>query len=324
MRLLVLLALVAAVTAGERRRNPFMFGGLMDAARGLLAARANAQEVKINALWIELENLEAKMNKIRGVPDMDKLEGTLQFLEQNRKFNKQKNMDCWGNDLNRGDIERTFTSKKCADKCVQFGKKCIAFAYVVDRKECWIKDKCEESNTVYTTGVDLYIRQKGGYGCAKKEFQCGGTQPQCISALAVCDGIEDCKNGNDEKEVCDRVPKSGSSWLGVVQWKRCTFDHAETPIRLIVTGGSKPKYSGGIYEVTVTSILEGVVDGQTAWKSINHKGQWYYGLRKLILQPAGPRRIGMLCTFIDVAERAYCRVMTEGGQQCGAAEFFKQ
>ena len=45
-----------------------------------------------------------------------------------------------------------------------------------------------------------------GNKCGKREFQCGSGDPQCVSALFVCDGVKDCRNGHDEENCGKQKP----------------------------------------------------------------------------------------------------------------------
>ncbi|KAK2184738.1 hypothetical protein NP493_254g00000, partial [Ridgeia piscesae] len=65
----------------------------------------------------------------------------------------------------------------------------------------------KEKLTVWPWLSFIYLRL--GNGCDKGRFQCAsGTDqvPRCVSGLAVCDGIADCKDGADEHPSICREP----------------------------------------------------------------------------------------------------------------------
>jgi len=80
------------------------------------------------------------------------------------------------------------------------------------------------------------------------DHQCGGDDPQCIHNLLVCDGVTDCRNGEDEKH-CDAPFKKGDTYIGDQVFDHCgrlNPDHITVDITSVTTSAfftSHPKVS---------------------------------------------------------------------------------
>lgn len=70
----------------------------------------------------------------------------------------------------------------------------------------------------------------------KRQFLCGWNGIQTVSPLAVCDGINDCKNGYDEDfKTCLNPLWKGSQWIGHVFYNKCNkFDGIENLMVFII------------------------------------------------------------------------------------------
>jgi hypothetical protein len=62
--------------------------------------------------------------------------------------------------------------------------------------------------------------------CEEDHYQCGNFDPQCISNLLVCDGITDCRSGEDEKH-CDVQLKKGDKFVGERLYDHCDLLNPE-------------------------------------------------------------------------------------------------
>jgi len=167
---------------------------------------------------------------------------------------------------------------------------------------------------------DLALHNKFGDGCGKNEFQCGGSDPQCISLLAVCDKSKDCKNGKDE-EVCESPIEPGSSWLGKVVYDRCTTRKPKE-IRMIIDSLTKSPYFGSKSQAQVSFILSKSTLAEDVSAYLIAPGNYCYGCRLLSTVPPEKDGLMLSCKF-DQGSPLQCtgNMIREGtGEKCG--EFF--
>nr|ABB71124.1 extracellular hemoglobin linker L4 subunit precursor [Lumbricus terrestris] len=87
--------------------------------------------------------------------------------------------------------------------------------------------------------------------CDEHEYQCGGDDPQCVGDLLVCDGITDCRNGDDEKH-CVLPFAKGDTFVGDQEFDHCgrfNPDHITLHIDSVTTipfFTSHPKVTGRV------------------------------------------------------------------------------
>lgn len=151
-------------------------------------------------------------------------------------------------------------------------------------------------------GIKARVRNLEGDHCHSGEVQCGGSVPECISPLFVCDGVKDCKNGRDENpHVCSDEPyKVGSSLAGVTSWTDC-FTHRPHWTVVTITANEKPEfYTSQVYVKAVASFE--VDEHSHLVRSHNMKGYWNPGKRALALFPDDAsdeeaQGFGILCRF---------------------------
>jgi hypothetical protein len=85
--------------------------------------------------------------------------------------------------------------------------------------------------------------------CDEHDYQCGGDDPQCVHNLFVCDGITDCRNGDDEKHCAVPLAK-GDTFVGDQEFDHCgrmNPDHITLHIDSVTTSSfftSHPKVTG--------------------------------------------------------------------------------
>lgn len=134
-----------------------------------------------------------------------------------------------------------------------------------------------------------------GNGCAKKEFQCGKDDPQCIGRLLVCDGVKDCRNGHDE-ESCELPTKVGDYFEGHVITDTCTKRRPDV-ISFAVKTVRRDTYFNTVAFLRLTIDIE-FADGQRKGKvSLPTVGFYHFGAKKLIIQPPEADRLGLSCEF---------------------------
>jgi hypothetical protein len=165
--------------------------------------------------------------------------------------------------------------------------------------------------------VKARLRRLGVNNCEKNEVSCGGDHPQCVHKLLVCDGIQDCLNGNDEdKLVCDaNVVHVGSTFKGIVHWTSCFEAHDHVSL-ITITASHRSSYFGPYAWVraTVTREVESdfVHRQQTSYTA---RGYFTFANRRLALvpDPDAPHRLGIVCDFkYGDSDHAFCRVVQEG------------
>lgn len=134
-----------------------------------------------------------------------------------------------------------------------------------------------------------------GNGCAKREFQCGSDNPQCIGALLVCDGVKDCRNGHDE-EICDLPTPAGSYFEGHVITDTCTKRRPEI-ISFEITNVRRDSYFTTVAFVRANIIIKYSDSKRTGEVSLPTVGYYAFGASKLILSAPEDDRLGLTCDF---------------------------
>jgi hypothetical protein len=159
------------------------------------------------------------------------------------------------------------------------------------------------------------VRNLEDDGCDDEHVQCGGEVPECISPLFVCDGIKDCKNGNDEANyTCsDRPYHVGSTIAGITSWHDCVNHLPHTTV-VTITAYEKPEaYPSRVYVRAVVSFE--VDEHSHLVQSYNAKGYWNAGRRALVLIPEATEKTeyanAIVCKFnLGSHDEADCTIGT--------------
>jgi hypothetical protein len=158
-----------------------------------------------------------------------------------------------------------------------------------------IEKRVDKDRINKARGARSLVEALTGNGCAAREFQCGGSDPQCVSALMVCDGIQDCRNGKDEDDC--RVPLSvGDVFEGHMVWDRCT-KRQPSGMTLRVTGVTRSSFFQPFAKVNVDIGIDVVNNKIRAHVELPTKGMYSTGLRRLVLMPPESDRLGLVCQF---------------------------
>jgi hypothetical protein len=134
-----------------------------------------------------------------------------------------------------------------------------------------------------------------GSGCKKREFQCGGDDPQCVGALLVCDGHKDCRNGEDE-ENCDLHFNVGDVFDGHVITDTCTQRQPDT-ISFEIKSIRRDTYFNTVAFMRININIEFENDKIEGAVSLPTVGYYNFGTHKLAIIPPESDRLGLICEF---------------------------
>lgn len=137
-----------------------------------------------------------------------------------------------------------------------------------------------------------------GNGCEKREFQCGGVSPQCVSNLLVCDGSADCDNGHDEDDnVCVNLMTEGSSWSWDADWGTCVSSQGHAG-KMLITSATRSKSFSSWVKLGVTITMDDGNDHDDKFDTaLSTGGIWTFAGRKLIIYPGTPGFPATVCRF---------------------------
>jgi hypothetical protein len=172
--------------------------------------------------------------------------------------------------------------------------------------------------------VRALVTSLTGNGCGKRDYQCGGTDPQCVSYLMVCDGVQDCRNGNDEKR-CDLPVHKGDVFEGHMIFDYCTKRQPDT-MTMRITDVYRAEYFKPIAKVNVDVGIDVTNRGVHIHAELPTIGWYNVGLRRLILMPPEADRLGLVCQFDDGSrERCIADIKHEASlETCAKLVFVRQ
>nr|4U8U_N Chain N, Linker L2 [Glossoscolex paulistus]4U8U_c Chain c, Linker L2 [Glossoscolex paulistus]4U8U_r Chain r, Linker L2 [Glossoscolex paulistus] len=190
----------------------------------------------------------------------------------------------------------------------------------LERKLKALKARLHEAEKIDPEGfikeLDARVSHVEGTHCAKKEFQCGGYDQECISDLFVCDGHKDCHNGHDEAEdVCDTSPvKPGNIFSGTSHWHDCLLrsDHVT---RVVIKGTIRRNYFKSRIWVRAQIESDLIHDGKKELSDFDSKGYYNFANRRLVLIPIAQddKHLSVICDFDrGDSRRASCHRVLEG------------
>lgn len=161
--------------------------------------------------------------------------------------------------------------------------------------------------------------------CPEKTSRCDHS-PQCISNMAFCDGIDDCKNHYDERPGRCVVPvTANSTWIGYPAYDRCT---QRRPYEMIISITSAP--SGSVYKVHQP--LKVQVDMFSMKGGVKQSGSLlgdaYYckGSQRMVIAPPEDDRLRIIGEFDGVYTDRFTGFIERemSGDRCAEFRFFKQ
>jgi hypothetical protein len=144
--------------------------------------------------------------------------------------------------------------------------------------------------------LKVRVQRLEGFHCGKREYQCGGDDPECVSNLFICDGHKDCRNGHDE-ELCDLPTKAGDHFEGVVLWDKCTKRQPEKMGFEIKSVKVFPDFPGiPRLQGNVLIDYEGS-DGRHGNVALPSSGYYKFSRHRLVLLAPETDGLGLACQF---------------------------
>nr|WKD64898.1 linker L3a [Lumbricus terrestris] len=131
--------------------------------------------------------------------------------------------------------------------------------------------------------------------CDEHEHQCGGDDPQCISKLFVCDGHNDCRNGEDEKD-CTLPTKAGDKFIGDVVFDHCTKRRPEH-MTLAFESSSIAAFFTPIADLHVHIEIESETDEDESEVSMPADGEYSFADHRLTIHPPEEDGLGLVGEF---------------------------
>jgi hypothetical protein len=161
--------------------------------------------------------------------------------------------------------------------------------------------------------------------CADRDlYYCGRADPQCVSRLFVCDGIQDCRDGEDEHH-CDLPTKAGDKFVGHVVWDNCTNSAPET-ISFTVTGVKTNPAFPGFPQIRLTFEVEYEDDEHEVEYAHPEEAYYRFATQNLLALGGGEMGLGLICDFDghDPDRCAGRTVRVANLEQCAEFIFFRE
>jgi len=113
--------------------------------------------------------------------------------------------------------------------------------------------------------------------------------------LFVCDGVKDCRNGEDEKH-CELPTKNGDEFEGHVVFDKCTQRHPDT-ITFSITGVKVAPAFTAITGLRASIHIAKETREYDADVSLPTIGYYRYATQNLVLMPPEDDGLGLICDF---------------------------
>lgn len=139
------------------------------------------------------------------------------------------------------------------------------------------------------------VHELGEPHCDKPHYDCGGDDHECVSRLMVCDGVKDCRNGDDEHH-CELPTKSGDTFVGKVVFDRCTQRHPDEISFTISAVKSSPAFTAFPLLRAIIHIHKHTSDSENEL-SLPTVGYYRFATQNLILLPPEDDGLALICDF---------------------------
>jgi len=131
--------------------------------------------------------------------------------------------------------------------------------------------------------------------CDADHYYCGREDPECVSRLHVCDGVNDCRSGDDEKH-CELPIKVGDDFEGHVVFDNCTQRRPDTITFSITAIKTDPAFPG-FPKIRATISIEHETDHHDSEVELPTVGYYRFNSQNLVLLPPEEDRLGLICDF---------------------------
>jgi hypothetical protein len=162
--------------------------------------------------------------------------------------------------------------------------------------------------------------------CDKDHFRCGMVDTECVSHLFVCDGITDCRNGEDEKH-CDAPIHSGDIFRGEQVFDHCGQVQPENGQITFVLNSVK-KYDFFTPRLGIRATFEMSFKDEFERSDYSTPAKGYYNFATssiVLLAPKGASQ-GLICRFDGHNfDKCIGETTTEGSlEACAKYVYFRQ
>nr|BAU46567.1 L2 linker protein of V1 giant hemoglobin [Lamellibrachia satsuma] len=192
-----------------------------------------------------------------------------------------------------------------------------------------ISDAADSSIAAAKSGGDIARHMLNNHlddhWCPSKYQRCGNS-PQCMSNMAFCDGINDCKNHFDEDEHRCVVPvTANSTWIGYPAYDHCTQRRPYEMVISITSAASDIVYK--VHQPLKVQVdLFSKRGGLKQSASLRGDAVYCKGSQRLIIPPPEDDRLEIIGQFDGVFyDRFKGYIVHEmSGDKCAEFRFFKQ
>jgi hypothetical protein len=173
----------------------------------------------------------------------------------------------------------------------------------------------------------LHIEEEHlGSVCEEHEHRCGQFDLQCVHNLFVCDGVKDCRNGEDE-DHCDAPIHVGDTFIGTAIYDHCGYAHPkDQKVKMVINKVKSFPYFTSHLGLQVTTYLNFDYHGRETNYAFPSKGYYNFATHSLVVLPPSTRSLGLHCEF-DGYDFSSChgKVMLEGSLHvCAEYHYEKQ
>jgi hypothetical protein len=158
-----------------------------------------------------------------------------------------------------------------------------------------LDDRLDEEKKEQALSFDHRIRLLEKSECEEEHHVPCGTDSECVFRLFVCDGHEDCHNGEDEKN-CDLPTNVGDTFIGHVVYDECTQRHPDT-ITMKITGVKVTEAFPAFPWIRATLFISVEDEEEEQEAALRTVGYYRYSTDRLILLPPEDDRLGLVCQF---------------------------
>jgi len=131
--------------------------------------------------------------------------------------------------------------------------------------------------------------------CDEHHYDCGAQDHECVSRLLVCDGVKDCRNGDDERH-CNLPTKKGDHFEGEQVYENCSetlSEHFDFTITAVTIHDDYPV----LPRIRATLHFTDESDEDDHEVALPTVGYYRYATHKLVLRAPQGHGLGLVCDF---------------------------